>query len=85
MTETAPLRLAIVGLGTVGAGVIRLLQVNGDIAEAPVSEPGPLLGSVEQVAADLGHAARLGVAHVCWHSDGDSLRQVQFVGQLRRG
>ncbi len=62
-----------------------LLQVNGDIAEAPVSEPGPLLGSVEQVAADLDHAARLGVAHVCWHSDGDSLRQVQSVGQLRRG
>jgi homoserine dehydrogenase len=29
MNDTAPLRLAIVGLGTVGAGVIRLLQENG--------------------------------------------------------
>lgn len=31
MNDTAPLRLAIVGLGTVGGGVIRLLQENGDL------------------------------------------------------
>nr|WP_298924811.1 homoserine dehydrogenase [uncultured Erythrobacter sp.] len=33
-TETAPLRIAIAGLGTVGAGVIRLLGTNRDLIAA---------------------------------------------------
>ncbi|RYE00748.1 MAG: homoserine dehydrogenase, partial [Sphingomonadales bacterium] len=28
---TAPLRIALAGLGTVGAGVIRLLDTNGEL------------------------------------------------------
>ena len=38
-TPTAPLRLAIVGLGTVGAGVIRLLQVNGELVARRAGRP----------------------------------------------
>jgi len=39
MTEPAPLRLAIVGLGTVGAGVIRLLDVNRDLVARRAGRP----------------------------------------------
>lgn len=38
-TATAPLRLAIIGLGTVGVGVIRLLQVNGDLVARRAGRP----------------------------------------------
>ena len=31
MTETDPLRIALAGLGTVGGGVVRLLDANGDL------------------------------------------------------
>ena len=62
-----------------------ILQVNGDITEKPVHEPAPLLGSPEQVSADLDHAAQLAVAHICWHSNGDPLSQLPLLAQLRRG
>lgn len=39
MTDTAPLRLAIVGLGTVGAGVIRLLEENGSLVARRAGRP----------------------------------------------
>ena len=39
MNDTAPLRLAIVGLGTVGAGVIRLLQENGELVARRAGRP----------------------------------------------
>lgn len=39
MTDTTPLRLAIVGLGTVGAGVIRLLQENGALVARRAGRP----------------------------------------------
>jgi len=39
MTEPAPLRLAIVGLGTVGAGVIRLLEVNRELVARRAGRP----------------------------------------------
>ena len=62
-----------------------ILQVNGDITEKPVDEPAPLLGSSEQVAADLDLAAQLAVAHICWHFTGDPLSQLPLLAQLRRG
>ena len=62
-----------------------LLQVNGNISERPLDERGPLLGSVEQVAADLERATDLGVEHVYWNSsDGDPLQQLPLLAQLRR-
>jgi len=62
-----------------------MLQVNGDITTEPTDERGPLLGSVEQVTADLDRAAGLGVEHVCWNSAGDPLDQVPLIARLRRG
>jgi probable F420-dependent oxidoreductase len=62
-----------------------MLQVNGNVTAEPLEERGPLLGSPEQVAADLERAARLGVEHIYWNTDGEPLRQLQLLGQLRRG
>jgi len=39
MTDSAPLRLAIAGLGTVGAGVIKLLEVNRDLVARRAGRP----------------------------------------------
>ena len=61
-----------------------MLQVNGNITAEPVDEHGPLLGSPEQVAADLDHATRLGVEHVYWNSADDPLSQLPFLEQLAK-
>ncbi|HZV17398.1 MAG TPA: homoserine dehydrogenase [Sphingobium sp.] len=39
MTDSAPLRLAIAGLGTVGAGVIKLLEVNRELVARRAGRP----------------------------------------------
>jgi hypothetical protein len=63
-----------------------MLQVNGNVTEKPLDERAPLLGSPEQVADDLEHAAALGVQHVYWNSvDGDPMRQLPFLARLCRG
>jgi probable F420-dependent oxidoreductase len=61
-----------------------MLQVNGNITAEPIDEHGPLLGSPEQVAADLDHAAKLGVEHVYWNSADDPLSQLPFLEQLAK-
>ena len=62
-----------------------LLQVNGTLAEQPLDERGPLLGSVEQVAEDLERAASMGVGHVYWNGiTADPLEQVPLIARLRR-
>jgi hypothetical protein len=45
----------------------------------------PLLGSTDQVAADLDQAAKLGIEHVYWKSDDDPLSQLPLLERLRRG
>jgi alkanesulfonate monooxygenase SsuD/methylene tetrahydromethanopterin reductase-like flavin-dependent oxidoreductase (luciferase family) len=60
-----------------------MLQVNGSVTAEPLDERGPLLGSPEQVAADLDQAAELGVEHVYWNTDTDPLRQLTLLAQLR--
>jgi alkanesulfonate monooxygenase SsuD/methylene tetrahydromethanopterin reductase-like flavin-dependent oxidoreductase (luciferase family) len=60
-----------------------MLQVNGSVTAEPLDERGPLLGSPEQVAADLDQAAELGVEHVYWNTDADPLRQLPLLAQLR--
>ena len=62
-----------------------MLQVNGNVTAEPLDERGPLLGSPEQVAADLDQAAELGVEHVYWNSNDDPLSQLPLLAQLRRG
>jgi len=62
-----------------------MLQVNGNITAQPLDERGPLLGSTDQVAADLDHATKIGVEHVYWNSAADPLSQLPLLEQLRRG
>lgn len=62
-----------------------MLQVNGNVTAEPRDERGPLIGSPEQVAADIAKAAKLGVEHIYWNTDGDPLRQLPLLAQLRRG
>jgi probable F420-dependent oxidoreductase len=62
-----------------------MLQVNGNITAQPLDERGPLLGSTDQVAADLDHATKIGVEHVYWNSADDPLSQLPLLEQLRRG
>jgi probable F420-dependent oxidoreductase len=62
-----------------------MLQVNGNVTAEPLAERGPLLGSPEQVAADLDQAAELGVEHVYWNSNDDPLSQLPLLAELRRG
>jgi probable F420-dependent oxidoreductase len=62
-----------------------LLQVNGTLSQQPLDERGPLLGSIDQVAADLARAERLGVSHVYWNTlTEDPLEQVPLIARLRR-
>ena len=62
-----------------------MLQVNGNVSAEPLDQRGPLLGSLEQVAADLDQAMELGVEHVYWNSADDPLGQLPLLEQLRRG
>ncbi|MET0839270.1 MAG: TIGR03619 family F420-dependent LLM class oxidoreductase [Marmoricola sp.] len=61
-----------------------MLQVNGNVTAEPLDERGPLLGSPDQVAADLHQAADLGVEHVYWNSNDDPLSQLPLLADLRR-
>jgi probable F420-dependent oxidoreductase len=61
-----------------------MLQVNGNVTAEPLDERGPLLGSPDQVAADLDQAAELGIEHVYWNSFDDALAQLPLLAQLRR-
>jgi probable F420-dependent oxidoreductase len=62
-----------------------MLQVNGNVTAEPLDERRPLLGSTDQVAADLDQATKLGIEHVYWNSDDDPLSQLPLLEQLRRG
>jgi alkanesulfonate monooxygenase SsuD/methylene tetrahydromethanopterin reductase-like flavin-dependent oxidoreductase (luciferase family) len=62
-----------------------MLQVNGHVTAEPLDERGPLLGSPEQVAADLEKAARLGIEHVYWNTAGEPIDHLPLLGRLRRG
>jgi probable F420-dependent oxidoreductase len=60
-----------------------MLQVNGSVTEDAQDERGPLLGSSEQVAADLDRAAELGVEHVYWNTGSNPLDQLPLLAGLR--
>ncbi len=61
-----------------------VLQVNGKVTAEALDERGPLLGSPEQVAADLDQAAQLGIDHVFWNSVDDPMDQLPLLAQLRQ-
>ena len=60
-----------------------MLQVNGNVTTEAVDERGPLLGSPDQVAADLDRAAGLGVEQVFWNCNDDPLGRLPLLAQLR--
>jgi probable F420-dependent oxidoreductase len=62
-----------------------MLQVNGNVTANPLDGAGPLQGSPDQVAADLGKATKLGVGHIFWHFDDDPLPRLPLLAQLSRG
>jgi probable F420-dependent oxidoreductase len=79
----ATFRAAAGNAGFDGDSLPVMLQVNGSVTDEPLDERGPLLGSPEQVAADLDQAAELGVDHVYWNTSADPLQQLPLLAQLR--
>jgi len=67
---TAPLRVALLGCGTVGAEVVRLLQSSGDDLAARVGAPLELVGIAVR---RLGRARDLGVAEELFTTDAAGL------------
>ncbi len=63
---TAPLRIALAGLGTVGAGVIRLLEANGDLIAARAGRP---LQVVAVCARDRAKDRGIDLAPYAWEDD----------------
>ena len=67
MTDTAaPLRIAIAGLGTVGAGVIRLLDTNAQLIAARAGRP---IEVVAVSARDRGKDRGVDIARFAWEDD----------------
>lgn len=60
-----------------------VVQVNGSITDVALHERGPLTGSVDQVAADLGKLASLDVDHVLWLMDTDPDDQLDALERLQ--
>ena len=64
--DRAPLRIAIAGLGTVGAGVIRLLETNADLIAARAGRP------IEVVAVSArarGKNRGIDISALAWEDD----------------
>ena len=66
MAGAAPLRLALAGLGTVGAGVLRLLAANRDLIAARAGRP---IEVVAVSARDRGKPRGVDLAPFAWHDD----------------
>lgn len=63
---TAPLRVGIAGLGTVGAGVLAVLRDNAEVLEARCGRP----VTVTAVSArDRGKDRGISVSNLLWHAD----------------
>jgi len=64
--STAPLRVGIAGLGTVGAGVVRVLTTNADLIAARAGRP-VVVTAVS--ARDRSRARGIDVSDLRWHDD----------------
>ncbi|KWV91263.1 homoserine dehydrogenase [Erythrobacter sp. YT30] len=69
-TAQSPLRIAIAGLGTVGAGVIRLLATNGDLIAA---RAGRGIEVVAVSARDRGKDRGVDISGFAWEDDMSAL------------
>ncbi|MXP48031.1 homoserine dehydrogenase [Altererythrobacter luteolus] len=65
-TSSAPLRIALAGLGTVGAGVIRLLDANADLVTARAGRP---LEVVAVSARDRNRDRGVDLSGFAWEGD----------------
>ena len=70
MTDTKPLRVALAGLGTVGAGVIRLLDANGDLIARRAGRP---IEIVAVSARDRTKDRGVDIARFAWVDDSTAL------------
>ena len=66
MTTAQPLRIAIAGLGTVGAGVLRLLEANASLIAARAGRP---ITVVAVSARDRGKDRGIDLAPYAWEDD----------------
>lgn len=74
--RTGPLRIAIAGLGTVGAGVIRLLDTNGALIAARAGRP---IEVVAVSARDRGKDRGVDIARFAWEDDMTALARREDV------
>ena len=65
-----PLRIGLAGLGTVGAGVVRLLRANADLIAARAGRPVALAAVA---ARERGRARGVDVSDLRWHDDAVAL------------
>ena len=70
MTETKPLRVALAGLGTVGAGVIKLLDANGDLIARRAGRP---IEIVAVSARDRTKDRGVDIARFAWVDDSTAM------------
>lgn len=73
---SSPLRIAIAGLGTVGAGVIRLLDANHELIAA---RAGKAIEVVAVSARDRGKDRGVDIARFAWEDDMTALAQREDV------
>ena len=66
MTQAGPLRIGIAGLGTVGAGVVRLLRANADLIAARAGRP---ISVVAVSARERRRERGIDVSDLRWHDD----------------
>ncbi len=74
--RTGPLRIAIAGLGTVGAGVIRLLDTNGALIAARAGRP---IEVVAVSARDRSKDRGVDIARFAWEDDMAALARREDV------
>ena len=78
-SETGPLRLGIAGLGTVGGGVVRMVQQHGDLLATRCSRP---MRITAVSARDKSRDRGLDLGAFTWHDDPVNLARSEEIDVL---